>query len=127
MERRYEGIKFMVVPEYVEVSVLSKEQAWNALDDSRGILPSKNTAPRDVCPKCGSENVAVGNFPLECLDCDWHFLNEYPCDICGGPSVSACGTGNKSLHRCRQHPWTKEEQSAVFREFFSKFLEKHRG
>jgi len=75
----------------------------------------------DQCPKCGSKNVWVGAFPLSCDDCGWNYLNKYPCDVCGGPSFSSYGAGKLGEmvyhHRCREHPLSDEERSALFKNF----------
>lgn len=70
-----------------------------------------------VCPKCGSTDIWIGAFPLSCNACDWHYLNEYPCDTCGKPSRSSMGTGDLNMHRCRDHPFTDEDRRRVFAKF----------
>lgn len=57
----------------------------------------------DVCPKCGSQNVWVGNFPLSCNDCGWHYCNLYPCYVCNEPSTGFVGINNITLYSCSKH------------------------
>lgn len=58
-----------------------------------------------TCPACNSTNVATGFMGklLRCGDCEWSYLNEYPCDVCGAPSVWSVGIGGKRYHGCKQH------------------------
>lgn len=60
------------------------------------------------CPRCDSENVMVGAFVLRCLDCDWSYLNEFPCYVCGKPSFSSVGINNTTIQGCREHPASLE-------------------
>lgn len=76
----------------------------------------------DLCPKCGSENVAVGNFPLSCSDCGWSFLNKHPCDICGSPSTSFMSVCKEAYYRCSEHGLTDEERNSAMRRFFREVL-----
>ena len=63
-----------------------------------------------ACPKCGeTERLLVGNFPLQCGACGWHYLNEYPCRMCGKPARSCCGWNGQSLYGCAIHPITEDE------------------
>ena len=57
----------------------------------------------DKCPKCGSGSIEMGAHPLKCHDCGWHFLNENPCCVCGGPSVAAAGAYGVRLYWCCEH------------------------
>lgn len=63
-----------------------------------------------VCPKCSkSEGLVVGNFPLRCNSCHWHYLNDNPCDVCGKPSISGGSARGKPWHRCKEHGKTWDE------------------
>lgn len=81
----------------------------------------------DVCPNCGSSNVAIGNVVLSCSDCDWSFLNKHPCGICGQPSYSFIRGGGEVHYRCLQHDMTEVETRGVFRRFFELLRNKKRG
>lgn len=70
-----------------------------------------------VCPKCGSDNVEVGNFPLNCLACGWSYLNKYPCRVCGAPATGAMGGNVESFYSCKAHPFTAEEIRRTFAGF----------
>ena len=69
----------------------------------------------DRCPKCGSTNVWVGAFPLDCEDCGWHYLNENPCGVCGEPSVSGFGVNGATAYRCSEHPLSLEDMAKAAR------------
>ncbi len=71
---------------------------------------------KNECPNCQSNNVFVGSFVLECLDCKWHYLNKYPCSVCGNPSRSGLGVNESSVYRCADHRMTDDERY----EFFAK-------
>lgn len=74
----------------------------------------------DICPRCGSSNVAVGNFVLSCGDCDWSFLNKHPCEVCQQPSFSVMGSGDDVHYRCREHGLSEDESRDILRRFFQK-------
>ncbi len=61
----------------------------------------------DVCPECNSTRVWVGNSVLSCVDCGWHHLNRYPCDVCGMPSSNKIETNGAkccmAIYRCNKH------------------------
>ena len=58
----------------------------------------------NCCPSCGSTKVWVGNFVLSCDDCKWHYLNKYPCSVCGRPSTSTMGVNGVTVNGCNVHP-----------------------
>lgn len=80
----------------------------------------------DLCPKCGSANVAVGNFPLNCSDCGWSYLNKHPCEVCGAPSTSFTSALKEVHYRCSDHGLTTEENNGIMRRFFREVLNRQR-
>lgn len=73
-----------------------------------------------TCPECGSSNVKIGNLPLECDDCGWNHLNQYPCRVCGGKSVSSASSGKVTLYGCKDHPVTYKELGESVLSFYHK-------
>jgi hypothetical protein len=76
-------------------------------------------ADKYTCPKCGSEDLEIGNFPLRCCTCGWSYLNKHPCTQCGLPAVSVCsGSGGRGpsfiYYGCSAHPITPEIQAKCF-------------
>lgn len=71
----------------------------------------------DKCPECGSVDVLMGYFPLQCLTCGWSHLNLSPCRICGGESVSCVGSNEETLYGCKEHPVTDQERKRLFQNF----------
>ncbi len=67
----------------------------------------------DTCPRCGSDKVWVGAFVLSCETCGWHYLNRYPCRVCGQPSRNGGGINDDMLYGCADHPITDAEWRAV--------------
>lgn len=72
---------------------------------------------RSTCPECGSTDVLVGNFLLQCFTCGWCYLNKYSCRMCGDKSVSAVGNSKEILYGCKDHPISAEERTRLFSEF----------
>jgi predicted nucleic acid-binding Zn-ribbon protein len=70
-----------------------------------------------ICPKCGSDNVEVGNVVLGCLACGWSYLNEHPCRVCGAPATGAMGGNGKPLYSCSAHPFTSDDVRRAFAGF----------
>ena len=71
----------------------------------------------DRCPKCGSDNIMIGAFPLRCFACGWHYLNRHPCTVCGEPATSAVGYGKENYYGCPQHPPSEEVRAGMVRRF----------
>lgn len=73
--------------------------------------------PKDRCPKCSSRNICVGAFPLSCQDCGWHYLNDEPCSVCGGPSVSMMHSVGAEVYGCKDHPISEQTADAMWARF----------
>ena len=91
------------LPEEEQKAIFDRIRAQAEADDKSG---------KWKCPKCKSDDVWIGAFVLSCNACGWHYLNAHPCDVCGKPSFSSCGSGNmgeyKSYHGCKDHPATDD-------------------
>lgn len=96
------------------------------------LLPGQTEEDASKCPKCGSEEVEIGNFVLACSACGWHHLNKYPCTECGKPSFSSVGgsdgRGNSYTYNgCRDHPATTQHLTKAMAGFSKAVLENQRG
>lgn len=71
----------------------------------------------NTCPNCGSMEIAVGSFPLECFACGWSYLNVHECGVCGGPAAASMSVNGTTLFACRKHPFTDAETMQMLRRF----------
>lgn len=77
----------------------------------------------NVCPRCGSGEVAVGNSAKECFACGWHYLNTHACRVCGLPARGVIGCGGVTYYRCADHTFSEAEFSEVMNHFVRLFKE----
>lgn len=113
-----EGVCRMAV-RYVVVHMdpMPSELTLDELNDSypeSAKQAAREWAAKDKCPKCLSTNVLVGNRVLSCEACGWHYLNKYPCRVCGGPATGSVGGNGRAWYSCKLHPFTPEEMQTVF-------------